>query len=600
MYWPIGASKVYAASKHTALHKTATTSNDGLGDTAEAGSNDTSHGEREEDSLHALPQTSPAERQEFHNNQEIVGVKTSRNGHIFATITRSSLTIWQTKPTAVLATVTRSEQSLQAYGTNTSLLLRPDALIVVVQTTKGFLVTYSLATDPNAHVYQTQLHSNRGGHARRQSMDGFKSAIFVPEYGPAEGDGIAEVNIRFRMVIRIDAGLAVALVLDDEVIVATTKPSAIQRIRWSPDSTGSSHSTELLKRMSWLAEKTTIVDMAYDRPMNLHVWIASDGRVYAVQQSSEEATSPDPTDSKSLFNGYCFHDPENERMCGTRAVVNARFSLIAVGCADSTIRVYTAKDYIGNIPLLHTLSLPVSAQSSGALTFLSYSPDGYCLFAGFDRGWAMWSVYGKPGAHTFSTDQALAAASHDRWLGGVVDGFWVGGGCEIMLLGRHSDELSLVEMARSSATGCFAMANLSRSLLQGSTSVMLYRGLSAPDITAIGGDAPLWQTIEIPQAYVANQWPMKHTVTSPDGKYVAVAGRRGLAHHSVNSGRWKTFEDPALENEFTVRGGMCWYLHILVAGVETGNGFQVRLTAHHAQSKTHNNDRSVCILERKL
>ncbi|MCP6368168.1 hypothetical protein NL479_27955, partial [Klebsiella pneumoniae] len=71
--------------------------------------------------------------------------------------------------------------------------------------------------------------------------------------------------------------------------------------------------------------------------------------------------------------------------------------------------------------------------------------------------------------------------------------------------------------------------------------------------------------------------PIKSAVESPDGKYVAVAGRRGLAHYSTASGRWKTFDDPANESEFSVRGGMCWYQHVLIASVEAGGKYQVRM-----------------------
>lgn len=45
------------------------------------------------------------------------------------------------------------------------------------------------------------------------------------------------------------------LALDEELMVATMKPSAIQCIRWQPDSTGSQTTTELLSRMPWVQKK---------------------------------------------------------------------------------------------------------------------------------------------------------------------------------------------------------------------------------------------------------------------------------------------------------------------------------------------------------
>lgn len=383
------------------------------------------------------------------------------------------------------------------------------------------------------------------------------------------------------MVIRIDAGISKSLVLDEELIVSTIKPAAVQCIRWSPDDKGSSHSTELLRRMPWLSEKASIVDMVYDRPMNLHTWITDDGNAYAVQRLS--SSRPDPSHPKSLFRGFCFHKPGDQNARAIKAAINARFSLIAVACADCSIRVYAAKDYSGNIPLSHTLGLPVSVDTSGEVTHISYSPDGYCLFVGFQKGWAMWSVYGKPGANTFGVDRVIIHRGKEQWLDGVKDGFWIGAGSEILLLGFQSDSLSIMEMARSSATGCFVMPNLARSLLQGSTSFMMYKGLDATDVTAISGETSLWQTVQIPQTYLASQWPIRLSVVSSDGRYVAVAGRRGLAHYSVGSGRWKTFDDPSQEASFTVRGGMCWWQHILVAAVESGSEYQVSDSTRYAR-----------------
>ena len=104
---------------------------------------------------------------------------------------------------------------------------------------------------------------------------------------------------------------------------------------------------------------------------------------------------------------------------------------------------------------------------------------------------------------------------------------------------------------------------------------MIYRGYDLPDAAAISADASWWHHFRIPSPYLANQRPMRCAVISPDGRYIAVAGRRGLAHLSISSGRWKTFDDLEVENSFIVRGGMCWYQHILIAAVETDKHHEV-------------------------
>lgn len=394
-----------------------------------------------------------------------------------------------------------------------------------------------------------------------------------------------DVSVRFRMVIKVDAGIESALALDDELVVATHKPAAVQCIRWAPDSSGSQTSTELLSRMSWLGKKVTVKEMTHDRPMNLSTWVTSDGRAYAVQRLTsghQDSGSNEPPDPKKLFKGHCFHTPQSDQDHATRCVINARFSLIAVGCADGSVRVYSARDYSGNIPPSHTHGVPASPAACGRLTALSYSPDGYCLFAGFEKGWATWSVYGKPLSSTFHADHAISSANKEEWLSGILDAVWVGGASDLLLASRANEAIWLLEMARSAVTGCYNPANLFRTVLQSTSSVMVYRGYDLPDLTSISAEPSLWHTARIPAVYLLNQWPIRCTVISPDGRYVAVAGKRGLAHYSVNSGRWKTFANEALENEFQVRGGMCWYQNILVAAVEANRSFELRLYSREA------------------
>ena len=464
------------------------------------------------------------------------------------------------------------------------MLVRPDSAIFVVQTTHGYLITYTLATDPDARVYRPYFAVHTSGQTRRQSnFSGARSQggdrIL---WGPGEGGGVREVSVRFRMVIKVDAGIGRALALDDELVVATQKPAAVQCIRWTPDSTGRQTSTELFSKMEWLPKKPSVTEMIHDRPMNLSTWITSDGRAYAVQRITQLKDS----ESQRLFRGYCFHTPKTVGCFGIKAAINARFSLIAVGCSDGTIHVYSARDYVGNIPASHTHDTSVSRQTSGNLTCLTYSPDGYCLFAGFENGWAMWSVYGKAGASSFGVDRKISQENEEGWLDGVKEAAWLGGGAEILMIGHKDDRIWTMEMARSAITGCYASANISRTLLQTTSSLMVYRGYDLPDLTTISAESSLWHTAQIPSSYLVDQWPMRCSVISSDGRYVAVAGRRGLAHYSINSGRWKTFVNENMENEFQVRGGMCWHQHILVAAVEAGESFEIRLFSREAALDT--------------
>ncbi|KAL8933798.1 MAG: hypothetical protein Q9216_006210 [Gyalolechia sp. 2 TL-2023] len=495
----------------------------------------------------------------------ILGLVTSRSGHLIATITASTITIWQASPIVVLAAATRSASSLGNYGPNVAVLLRPDASIAAVQTLNGFLVTYSITLDPAARVYQQIREVSN----QRRLSENDRIAL------EQDRAGFREVSIKFRMVIRVDAGIAAALALDNEVIVATKKPPAVQCIRWTPDNAGRQTSTELTGRMLWMHKSSGILAMVYDRAMSLAVWITLDGRAYAVQKLQENVNESEGT--QRLFRGYGFHDPTNEASHAMRAAINARFSLLAIGCAEGEIHVYTARDYVGSIPMSHKLLPPASFSTTGRITCLSFSPDGYCLVAGYEHGWAMWSAYGKPGASSFGADARLSEVNNEHWLMSVSNLSWINAGFGLLLTCVDESRLWAVEMTKSSVTTCFSSANISRMLLLSSTNLMIYRGFDLPIDITISAEAPLWQHVAIPEGYLINQRPIRSAVISLDGRYVAIAGKRGLAHYSITSGRWKTFDSLELENSFVVRGGMCWYQHVLIAAVESDNSYELRM-----------------------
>ena len=467
----------------------------------------------------------------------------------------------------VLASVIRSASSLESYGENVSVLLRPDSTIAVVQTSQAYLITYSINVDANGRVYQQRRQDEK---TKRQSINGHFS------YEDEEVAGLRELHIRFRMVIKIDAGINKALALNEDLVVATEKPAAVQCIRWTADGPGAQTSTELLHRLPWMNKKTSVIDIISDRAMSLFVWIASDGRAYAVQRISD--TTQKSESSQRLFRGYGFHIPSDEVTFATKAAINARFSLLAVGCANGEVHVYTARDYVGNIPLSHKLLLPASFSTTGSITFLIYSPDGYCLFVGYEHGWTIWSVYGKLGGSSFSSDRLISQEEDEQWLIGTSSGSWIGGGSEILFTGYKDHRLWAVEMARSAVTGCFGPANVSRMLLHTASNLLIYQGHDSSNLQSISADTSLWYQAKVPASYLTNQRPIRFAVISPDGRYIAVSGRRGLAHYSMHSGRWKTFDDLNVENSFVVRGGMCWYQHILIAAVETGEQYEV---CHH-------------------
>jgi proteasome assembly chaperone (PAC2) family protein len=88
-------------------------------------------------------------------------------------------------------------------------------MIFVVQTSLGYLITYSLVNDPtrDARVYKPAFVNNHH-YARQNAMHasgaGGKAAIGAGGLmlGVGEAGGVKEYSMRFRMVIKVDAGIS--------------------------------------------------------------------------------------------------------------------------------------------------------------------------------------------------------------------------------------------------------------------------------------------------------------------------------------------------------------------------------------------------------
>ena len=446
--------------------------------------------------------------------------------------------------------------------------------MVAVTTEQSTVLTFQMSSplDPPEVCRFGHSFSLSQGHESEVEHNAFP--------GPGEGIGVREVHLRMRMIIRVDSGISHAIALDDNLMIVTKSPRAIQTIRWtfreseSPSSSAvkSRTKTLLLSQLEWLdSNDGEIVFFTKSKAMSIFSFVTESGSVYTATLSET-----DNTEDNLVFEGHNIHKSSGKARRDDEAAVsalNARFSVVALGCKRGTVYIYNIKDYLGNVKLIRVIDPP--ASSLGRLQILKWSSDGNSLFAGYERGWALYSVYGMLNASSF-------LSNHDQkekepWLGGIKMCIWSFNGDSVFMVPNDCSRIWVLSMLKWNASVDFAQDNLQRPILYTDSQLMLYSGQEQSDLTTIDRDALLWLHVPLPASYISDNWPMRFVSSSTDGKYIAVSGIRGLAHYSLYSGRWKLFSEDYMDREFTVKGGLLWYGHIIIAGVDTEYSHEIRM-----------------------
>ncbi|KAG5358537.1 Guanine nucleotide exchange factor subunit Rich [Yarrowia sp. B02] len=513
-------------------------------------------------------------------DDECIAIEASRSGFFLTALTQTAIYVYQLNPLFPVAVHARSASSLDTYGANRRIVTKRDGSHVGVITSGGHVILYSLAILP-------QLEPGN------ITFDAGSKPVLYP--GPGESVGVQGVRIEVRTSIRVDSFCENAVVLEDEIVLFTRDPPAVQMLPLD----SLQPTSVVLRKLPWLREGGKVdypVQVDYSRPMDMYCWVGESGRAYVVVSKEETESDEQPeteqleeteadTNAISLkpmakpagppITGYCFH---NSKIKATIGAVNSRFSVIALGAADGSIVLYTVRDYNGNCLRVTRMVHP---DTPARITCLIWNPEGTCLFAGYENGWSLFSVYGMLLSHSF---QGLDTDDEKEvWLRGIKSAAWSGAGDGLFLVPLISTpetpQLYCLDMAKFSLFENFTQDNLKGPVLFRNNKLAIYRGHHQPGFAAISRDSILWQFICMPASYTASNWPIRMIACCSRHEYFAVAGARGLCHYSINSGRWKMFAEEYMDNEFVVKGGMIWYKHFLICGVYsfTTGGYEIRV-----------------------
>ncbi|KAI0768593.1 RIC1-domain-containing protein [Trametes elegans] len=576
--------------------------------------------------------------------EPVLALAPSPRKTLFATVSKSGLSLWRVRPSAVLAHLSRTPSSLEEHGENVQLQWSPDGQRIVIQTTESYLVLISVEYNAEEVPYQTPpLAANAARH-------------FLP--GAGEALPLQSLSLHLEGVIRIEGTLLSASPRKEYIVFSTCNPPAIQRVPWpnTNGGEGAEHDRDEYgtwevneEELPWLVDSdVTVHHISYHRQTGFETWITSDGRAYLVQLYREQDIGPSPSDvsvgederaqastrlgplshsrpsvdsSSSQrplqWHGTCVHHVDPPRWVQKRkhvdpadvakyayteprramtVALNPKFSMLAVGTYNGAVKFTNFPSADGTTPTPQMLQIPnmYARDGTGSVCTMEWSSDGYVLAVGWEKGWAIWSVGGRCLAWGFGVEYEVDEERfQDAFMYGVGGLFWAPGNFELVMLAQSSPnkadgQLFVLPFAKSATTGQQSPDNTQYAFLQMDDRVLVYRGADQPDMSVINPEADVWQHVKVPQSYMSANWPIRYSSLSADGRLIAIAGRRGLVHYSSTSGRWKMFADELQEQAFTVKGGLLWFHHVLIAAVEVAGAYQIRLYSRDLELSNQN------------
>ncbi|KAH9486681.1 Guanine nucleotide exchange factor subunit Rich [Psilocybe cubensis] len=561
--------------------------------------------------------------------EQTVALAPSPRKSLFCTLTRIAINVWSVRPSALLSVLTRTPISILNHGDNLDVWWSPDGNRIIVKTSDSFLVLISVDFNNDAAYASSPLPSN----AQRNFLA-----------GPGEALPFPSISLHFEGVVRVEGGLQSVSPRKQHMSFSTRDPPTIQSMPWptvelDEDDDASieqniplDYNTWLLNDLdfSWLVEPDVYVtEIIHAKVMDGELWITSDGRAYFVGLHEVDGVAEDSPDDhendteerqaniQQHWHGTCIHnfktpkwvqkrrkvEPEDDEPAlkyeeprrATKMAVNTKFSLIAIGTEGGEIQFTNFPSEEGISPKSQQIDVPNPFnRKTGSVTALEWTSDGYVLAVGWEHGWGIFSVGGKCLASAIEVNDAVNEEKfQDIFMYGVRSLFWGPANFDLFVLAksvpqRNDGQIFVIPFAKSATTGQHSPDNTRYAFLQMDDRALVYRGADQPDLSVINPESDVWQHIKIPQRYLALNWPIRYSSLSNDGRLIAVAGRRGLIHYSSTSGRWKIFAVEDQEQNFSVRGGLLWFHHVLVAAVEVSKSFQIRLYSRDMELTSQN------------
>ncbi|XP_074994134.1 guanine nucleotide exchange factor subunit RIC1 isoform X2 [Calonectris borealis] len=550
-------------------------------------------------------------------------IQTDPQRALFAVLSPSQLSIWYCRPSVLIVSYKELSKAASQFGPYKQAEWRPDSTMIAVSTANGYILFFEIPSARDKYLYEPMYPK---GSPHLKGTPHYKEEQCAPS-----------LNLEMKKVLDLQASVTSLQSMLEDLLVATAD-GFLHLVHWDGMTNGRKainlctipFSVDLQSsRGSFLGfEDVYIRDMEYCATLDGFAVVFNDGRVGFIAPMSSRFTA-------EQLHGVWAQDVID----GTCVAVNNKYRLMAFGCANGSVQVYTIDTTTGAMQFSHKLELtpkqyPDIWNKTGPVKLIRWSPDSCVVMVTWEcGGLSLWSVFGAQLICTLGGDFAYQSDGAKKDPLKISSMTWGSEGYHLWVIDGNSSSNMKPErdanneahqfgilqfhFIKSALTVNPCMSNQEQVLLQGEDRLYLNCGdatqaqsprntsahsehkptrergpfsdgsLDSQGLSTLLGHRH-WHVVQIHSTYLESNWPIRFSAIDKLGQNVAVVGKFGFAHYSLLTKKWKLFGNITQEQNMMVTGGLAWWNDFIVLACYNLNDHQEELRIYLRTSNLDN------------
>ncbi|XP_052631618.1 guanine nucleotide exchange factor subunit RIC1 isoform X1 [Harpia harpyja] len=558
------------------------------------------------------------------SQEQPLHIQTDPQRAFFAVLSPSQLSIWYCRPSVLIVSYKELSKAASQFGRYKQAEWRPDSTMIAVSTANGYILFFEIPSARDKYLYEPMYPK---GSPHLKGTPHYKEEQCAPS-----------LNLEIKKVLDLQASITSLQSMLEDLLVATAD-GFLHLVHWDGMTNGRkainlctvpfSVDLQSSRAGSFLGfEDIYIRDMEYCATLDGFAVVFNDGRVGFITPMSSRFTA-------EQLHGVWAQDVID----GTCVAVNNKYRLMAFGCANGSVQVYTIDTTTGAMQFSHKLELtpkqyPDIWNKTGPVKLIKWSPDSCVVMVTWEcGGLSLWSVFGAQLICTLGGDFAYQSDGAKKDPLKISSMTWGSEGYHLWVIDGNSSSnvkperdvnnearqfgILQFHFIKSALTVNPCMSNQEQVLLQGEDRLYLNCGdatqaqsprntsahsehkparergpfsdgsLDSQGLSTLLGHRH-WHVVQIHSTYLESNWPIRFSAIDKLGQNVAVVGKFGFAHYSLLTKKWKLFGNITQEQNMTVTGGLAWWNDFIVLACYNLNDHQEELRIYLRTSNLDN------------